>query len=168
MSREYSKFAQSTNMMGRSGRPFQRPAIHSFQPVTSTMSGSASIARSHCSRKLPPFFQASGAGSFAPSWNARPRFPFSPYIALSPKRSCGCCATDTFMTLFATFSPSNTRCGREKSIQGQPPFFDFSFGHCDLTTVKNARISGEHSSSFATMTGLPSNLNHVSFAKPGP
>ena len=167
MSREYSAFAQSTNMIGRSGRPFHRPAIHSFHPVTSTMSGFTSCARSHCSWKLYPFCQASGAGSFAPSWNARPLLPFSPYMAESPKRHVGCCATETFITLFATFSPANRRCGRLKSIQGHPPFFALSFGHCDLTMVKKAFVSSSQSSSFATMTGRPSSENHVSFAYPG-
>ena len=85
----------------------------------------------------------------------------------SPKRHVGCCATDTFITLFATFSPGNRRCGRLKSIHGHPPFFARSFGHCDLTIVKNAFVSASQSSSFATITGRPSNVNHVSFANNG-
>ena len=131
------------------------------------MSGFASCARFHCSWKLYPFVHAPGAGSFAPLWNARPQLPFSPYMTESPNRHVGCCATDTFITLFATFSPGNTRCGRVKSIHGHPPLFARSFGHCDLTTVKNAFVSASQSSSFPTITGRPSSANHVSLAKPG-
>ena len=131
------------------------------------MSGFASCALSHCSWKLYPFFHAPGDLSFEPLWKARPRFPFSPYITLSPNRHVGCCATETFITLFATFSPGKTRCGRVKSIHGQPPFFDFSLGHCDFTIVKNDFVSLSHSPSSATITGLPSSANHVSLANPG-
>ncbi len=66
MSRLYSWSNWSTNATGSPGRS-NRPAIHSFQPVTITNGGSSSSARVHCSAKFSPPAIAPGELSCLPS-----------------------------------------------------------------------------------------------------